>query len=302
MAASFGGLLTHLRGLLIVLPWVLYLGAADLVLCLLLPVKAFAPDFVYELSSHIAYSVWAWVQAIFEGINGAEIAVSGDPLPSGESAIVICNHVSWTDFYMIQKLAMKAEMLGRCRWFAKIQLRAVPFLGWGIWAIGMPMVTRNWMKDQRELGRVFNGIVGRMWPTWLVSFSEATRFTKRKYAEAKIWCEENDRPLPQHLLYPRTKGFVTTVQHLRKAPHVKAVYDLTIAYQRGDEFLEAPNIWETLSLPRISRGDGYKFAVHARRFPLEELPHTDEELVKWIEQRWIEKGSWLERQRVEWSK
>lgn len=43
-----------------------------------------------------------------------------------------------------------------------------------------------------------------------------------------------------HLLYPRTKGFVATVQRIRHAPHVKAVYDLTIAYQHNGKFFEAP--------------------------------------------------------------
>jgi 1-acyl-sn-glycerol-3-phosphate acyltransferase len=49
--------------------------------------------------------------------------MSGDVLPEGESVIVIANYVSWTDFYMIQALAIRSGILGRCRWFAKIELR-----------------------------------------------------------------------------------------------------------------------------------------------------------------------------------
>lgn len=163
--SSMASLYNHVRGALIVAPWVVWLGVADVALSLLLLIKAFAPDLVYNLSSAIAYSVWKWIQFIFETSNGAEITISGDKLPHGESAIVIANHVTWADFYMIQTLAMRAGMLGRCRWFAKIQLRVVPFLGWGLWAMGMPMVSRKWMRDQRELDRVFDGIVGRKWPT-----------------------------------------------------------------------------------------------------------------------------------------
>ncbi|KAI0482315.1 1-acyl-sn-glycerol-3-phosphate acyltransferase [Xylariaceae sp. FL0804] len=292
---------TNARGIALVAPWVLYLGAADLGLSLLLPLKLFAPNLAYRLSSWIAGSVWRWVQNIFQHCNGAEIRFYGDSLPRKESAIVVSNHVSWTDFYMIQALALRAGMLGHCRWFAKIQLRVVPFLGWGLWAMGMPMVSRNWMHDSRELERVFSGIVDGKWPTWLISFSEATRYTPKKYEESKVWCKQNGRPQPQHLLYPRTRGFVTTVQHLRKAPHVKAVYDLTIGYQRNKRFLEAPNMWQTLKLPSISRRYGWKFHVLARRYPLEELPHEDEKLAKWLEQRWVEKGEWLEDRRLEWA-
>lgn len=228
--------------------------------------------------------------------------MSGDELPEGESAIVISNHVSWTDFYMIQALAIRAGMLGRCRWFAKIELRWVPLLGWGIWAMGMPMVSRKWTKDKKELDRVFAGITGRKWPTWLISFSEATRYTPKKAEAARVWCKENDRPMPKHLLYPRTKGFVTTVQHLRKAKHIVAVYDMTIAYQHKHKFLEAPTIWESLSCPDLSGKRGYRFHVDIKRIPLVDLPETDAELAKWLETRWMKKGEFLEGKREEWSK
>ncbi|KAK0613008.1 hypothetical protein B0T17DRAFT_583742 [Bombardia bombarda] len=305
-AGAVTSLIRHLRGAGLVSPWLTWLLAADILLSLMLPLKLLFPDTAYDLSSRIAFSVWRWIQWLFETRNRAVISTSGDALPSGESAIVVANHVGWSDFYMIQALALRAGMLGRCRWFAKRQLRVVPFLGWGLWVMGMPLVSRNWLKDKAELDRVFKGITGRKWPTWLVSFSEATRYTPQKYAESQKWCAANNRPQPEHLLYPRTKGFVTTVQHLRKAPHVKAVYDLTIAYQHGKQWQQAPTMWETLSVPRLSLasqkgGQGYRFHVHARRFPLEELPHDDAELARWLEERWVEKGEWLERKRIEWT-
>ncbi len=108
--------------------------------------------------------------------------------------------------------------------------------------------------------------------------------------------------MPKHLLYPRTKGFIATVQHLRKTKHVKVVYDMTIAYARNNKFMAAPTIWETLSLSSISDKAGYRFHVHVERFPLENLPHSDVDLANWLEQRWIAKGEWLEEKRNEWSK
>lgn len=137
----------------------------DLSLSALLPISYFLPDFTYDASSVIAFTVWRWIQGIFELLNGGVITFSGDELPAGESAIVLSNHRGWTDFYMIQALAIRAGMLGRCRWFSKIELRKVPLLGWGIWAMGMPMVSRRWTQDQAELDRVFAGITVRKWPT-----------------------------------------------------------------------------------------------------------------------------------------
>jgi 1-acyl-sn-glycerol-3-phosphate acyltransferase len=155
---------TALRGLAIVSPWLAHLLAADVALSLLLPISVIAPTSTYNIASAIARSVWLGVQRIFTQINGAKITRSGAELPQGESAIVVSNHVEWVDFYMIQALAIQARMLGRCRWFAKQQLRWVPFLGWGLWAMGMPLVSRNWTSDQKELNRVFHGVVKYQWP------------------------------------------------------------------------------------------------------------------------------------------
>ena len=152
------------RGSFVVVPWLLQLAVADILLSSFLPVSSLFPDLVYRSSSRIAASVWKVVQLIFTRYNGAKITISGDKLPEEESAVVISNHVSWTDFYMIQELALRARMLGHNRWFAKQQLKWVPFLGWGLWAMGMPLVSRNWIKDQQELDRVFGGIVSRRWP------------------------------------------------------------------------------------------------------------------------------------------
>ncbi|EDN92236.1 hypothetical protein SS1G_08099 [Sclerotinia sclerotiorum 1980 UF-70] len=242
---SLDVLYTSIRGFIIVLPWVLELVLMDLMISFFIPVSYLFPNWVYNASSFIAFTNWNWVQVIFEVFNGGKITISGDTLPENETAIVIANHVSWTDFYMIQALAIRAG---------------------------------------------------------LISFSEATRYTPKKYEEAKTWCKENNRPLPKHLLYPRTKGFVTTVQHLRKAKHVKAVYDMTIAYSHHNKWHEAPTIWESLSCDDLSGKRGYKFHVEVKRFLLEELPESDAGLAKWLETRWIEKGEYLEEKREEWSR
>lgn len=165
MAAALFNARFSVRSSLLFVPWLTQLLVADVLLSLLLPVSAVAPTLAYNLSSTIAESVWRGIQFIFTGSNHANIIVSGaDRLPRGESAIVVANHVEWTDFYMIQEVALRCGMLGRCRWFAKQQLKWVPFLGWGLWAMGMPLVSRKWMQDQHEMDRVFAGVLKRRWP------------------------------------------------------------------------------------------------------------------------------------------
>ena len=140
-----GNLVTHLRGIVLVTPWAILLFFQDLLLSLLLLIKPFNPSLAYDLACPIVYSCWIIIQYYFTSVNGARITVSGDALVPDESAVVLCNHVGWSDFYMIQACAIKARMLGRTRYFAKAQLKKVPLLGWGLYAAGMPLVTRNCM-------------------------------------------------------------------------------------------------------------------------------------------------------------
>ena len=147
------------------IPWLAHLFVADLALSALLPISVLFPNASYNISSRIAETVWRGIQRIFTRVNRANIVVSGvDKLPQNESAIVVANHVQWTDFYMIQELAIRSGMLGRCRWFAKKNLKWVPFLGWGLWAMNMPLVSRKWTSDKAEIDRVFLGVIERRWP------------------------------------------------------------------------------------------------------------------------------------------
>lgn len=294
--------LSILRALLFFIPWLLHLTLANILLSLTLPFSWPFPAQIYAINSRIAYTVWAHIQLNFMRTRGARITVSGDDLPRHENAIVVANHVSWTDFYLVQALAMKAAMLGSSRYFAKASLRWVPFLGWGMIALGMPMVSRNWASDRGEFEALFKGIKSAALPTWLIAYSEGTRFTQKKWEATKTFCEGRGKPVFKHVLYPRSKGFVTSVQNLRDdSSHIKHVYDMTLAYSKAGEkgFMNAPTIWESFALARAS--PPWRFHVHVRRFELNELPEDDEGLRMWLEGRWAEKSRILQGMEREWT-
>jgi hypothetical protein len=84
------------------------------------------------------------------------------------------------------------------------------------------------------------------------------------------------------LLLPRTKGFVATVHGLRGL--VTAIYDVTIGYPDG-----VPTLWQYI------QGLAPVAHVHLRRYPIESLPHGDEELRRWLIERFSEKDALLSR-------
>jgi hypothetical protein len=170
----------------------------------------------------------------------------------------------------------------------------------------------------------------------LISFSEGTRLTPQKRLLAAAHASKTNKTLPEHLLLPRTKGFAACVQHLRTAaPHVKAVYDLTVAYadlqptgRKGEEvtkkekkikekmagvngnghadcqshptsddfaFQSPPTFLQSLFYPDIA--SRWRTLVHVRRFEVSSLPAGEAELKAWLEERWVEKGEVLEELR-----
>lgn len=139
-----------------------------------------------------------------------------------------------------------------------------------------------------------------MW-AGLIAYSEGTRFTAKKWTQAKDFCTSRSKLVLPHVLYPRTKGFVTTVQNLRGNSQINHVYDLTLAYSKAGEkgFMNAPTIWETFSFARVS--PPWRFHVHVRRFHLGDLPKDDEGLKNWLEERWIEKSRILQGMEGEWT-
>ncbi|KAL0640322.1 hypothetical protein Q9L58_000602 [Maublancomyces gigas] len=309
-----------LRALTFLIPWSLHLLLANLLLTLTLVPSLFIPLQTYAFNSQIAYSVWKAIQNLFERKRGARISFSGDPLPQHENALVVANHVSWTDFYLIQAVAARAGMLGSSRYFAKSQLKWVPLLGWGLVAMGMPMVTRDWTSDRREFQALFEGIKNGGWPickllppirtkTWpllnrfsgLIAYSESTRFTQKKWEETREFLSSRGKSALPYVLYPRTKGFVAAVQSLRNDSQIKHVYDLTLAYSRAGKggFMSAPTIWESFAFARVS--PPWKFHVHIRRFELKDLPEDEEGVRDWLEGRWAEKSKILQGMEGEWT-
>jgi hypothetical protein len=74
--------------------------------------------------------------------------ITGDVIPCEESAIVISNHSSFTDFYLLLSLARKKRMLAASKYFAKESLKYMPIFGWGLWLMGMILIKRNWTNDK----------------------------------------------------------------------------------------------------------------------------------------------------------
>lgn len=224
---------------------------------------------------------WGWCVIGARALNSARIVLTGDDLPMRENSIVIANHQQMPDITFLMHLARDRDRLGDLKWFVKHAIKYVPGVGWGMVFIDCLFVHRNWADDAASIGRTFTRIVSGRVPLWLMSFPEGTRIRPHKLQAAQAYAAERGLEPPRHVLIPRTKGFVASVQGLRG--HARSVLDVTIGYETG-----VPTLWQYVQgFSRVAH-------LHVRRFPVDSLPESPEALTQWLLDRFREKDRLLE--------
>jgi 1-acyl-sn-glycerol-3-phosphate acyltransferase len=229
-----------------------------------------------------AAGTWlGWCVTGAEVLHDVRVAVTGDDIPAGESALLVANHQQMPDITFLMAFARARGRLGDLKFFAKAPIRYVPGLGWGMWLLDFPFLERDWARDRASIEATFARILRDRVPVWLVTFPEGTRFAPDKLEASRQYAREHGLEPPSHTLVPRTKGFVAAVTGLR--PHLDAIYDVTIGYEHG-----VPTLWQYM------KGFAKRAHLDWRRYPMRSLPEGDDALARWLRDRFREKDARLE--------
>lgn len=230
----------------------------------------------------------------FEYYSRMTLKLTGTAFRPGESAIIICNHRSWMDTVILYSLARQVGHHGDVKFFAKRSLLVVPVYGIaGVILDVVIFIVRDIGKAGLLLERTFAALSDRrrQWPYWMISYLEGTRRTCAKLAESQAFAKKRDLKPLRHVLQPRTKGFISSVNALRGS--ATAIYDVTLGYKETDteernivpSFMDS--VLTTDTAPRVTH-------VHQRRLPMTEIPEHDEELKAWLYSLYEEKDKLLE--------
>jgi len=225
---------------------------------------------------------WGWCVTTVRRIYGTRVVVTGDVPPVGENVLLMANHQQMTDITFLMFLARRCGRLGDMKWMLKKVLRHVPGVGWGLAFLDAVFLERNWTEDRERIRATFRNLVDNRVPVWLMTFPEGTRVTATKLEASRDYQRGTGLTPLRHLLLPRTKGFVASVQGLRG--HIDAVYDVTIGYDNG-----VPDLWQYI------KGTVRVAHLHVRRHPVGDLPDTDAELKDWLLARFRDKDRTLSR-------
>jgi len=228
---------------------------------------------------------WQALMLIFiELVLNIKFVVTGDELPPGERALIICNHPSETDWLLFIPLAYRKGMLGNMKVVLKKELRFVPVMGQALDTLDWLFLDRDWETDRKLLTHRCRSWTDDKYRLWLFLFPEGTDFAEEKRLKSVKFAQNNGLDYYQNLLVPRTTGFTACISELRQ--NLDAVYDITLGYPNTQK---PPNpITCILGIsPRVVHG-------HIRRFPIKDLPQKEEELKQWLYSRYKEKDGFLD--------
>jgi 1-acyl-sn-glycerol-3-phosphate acyltransferase len=144
--------------------------------------------------------------------------------------LVLCNHQSWVDIPVLQKVFNRR--IPFLRFFLKSQLIWVPLLGPAWWALDFPFMKRYSKetlaahpelqgKDMEATRRACEKF--RHMPVSVMNFVEGTRFTPAKHDAQQSPC--------RYLLRPKAGGLAFVLDAMGDALH--AILDVTIVYPNG---------------------------------------------------------------------
>lgn len=203
--------------------------------------------------------------------------------------LVISNHRSWTDIFILQMALHRRIPMPR--FFLKRELIWIPVIGLAWWALEFPFMRRYKrdqlarnpalaQRDREETQRLCER--AQQMPMAIYNFVEGTRFTPAKQ-------RMQDSPY-RHLLKPRAGGIAQVVSLLGQ--RLSGILDVTLGYAR-----ERPSFWDFLC------GREAAVSLHARCLELPSWmhggdyyqdPQYKERFQTWLNALWQDKDHFLE--------
>lgn len=226
--------------------------------------------------NNVLFGLFTRIRWQLEGLDG---------LRRDGSYLVLCNHQSWVDIPVLQKIFNRR--IPFLRFFLKQELIWVPLLGPAWWALDFPFMKRYSRqtllrhpelqgKDREATRRACEKF--RHMPVSVMNFAEGTRFTQAKHDEQKS-------PF-RHLLRPKAGGVAFVLDAMGDALH--AILDVTIVYPAG-----------ACTMMDLIAGRVREVRVHVRERPIgpdligsyDDDPAFRGRVKAWMKELWADKDA-----------
>jgi lysocardiolipin and lysophospholipid acyltransferase len=148
-------------------------------------------------------------------------------LTPGKIDILIANHNNIIDGFLIIHIL---KHMGITKWacIGKKEIMYVPGIGLNFLFDDHIKLSRKWEEDKLKLEKQLDYIKEGL----IIIFPEGTRFTIDKWKEGQKYSRDNNYPIYDNLLVPKTKGLLTMLNYLKKNNKFGKIFDLSIVYEK----------------------------------------------------------------------
>ncbi len=208
-------------------------------------------------------------------VSGASWQQPALDLDTDETCVVISNHVSWADIFVLQSVVSRQGPI--LKFLCKRELAWIPVLGLIFLAFDFPMLRRRAgshgvHRHRSDIERIREACAGLAdAPAAMLAFVEGTRFREAK---------RDPGAALEHLLPPRVGGFAAILAALE--PLRVTVVDVALVYP---EPRPAPLFWHFLA------GRCGPIGVVVQATPAAVI--ASEGAMPWLTRRWAEKDALL---------
>lgn len=246
-------------------------------LCLYVGLRPFSRYLYRRINYYLCYSFYAQLVFLVDWWSNSNTIAYMDEKDykeyfGKEHAYLIMNHRYEIDWLSGWAMADRVGVLGNCKAYAKKSLQYIPTIGWAWKFAEIIFLERNWKKDEEIIRTQITELANYPTSIWVLLYPEGTRFTEQKLEASQKFAQEKGLPVLKYHLTPRTKGFVSSIPHMRGK--IPAIYDVQVHFKSNE-----PNY---PSLSNLLYGKPVNAHLYLRRIPLEEVPDDEEAAVKWM--------------------
>ncbi|XP_077197119.1 lysocardiolipin acyltransferase 1 isoform X1 [Paroedura picta] len=246
----------------------------------LLPLIFVSPAWYRWITDRVVATWLTLPVALLEIVFGAKVVITGDGFIPGERSVIIMNHRTRMDWMFLWNCLLRYSYLRLEKICLKSSLKGIPGFGWAMQVAAFIFIQRKWDEDKNHFENMLDYFCDIREPLQLLIFPEGTDLTENTKARSNQFAEKNGLQKYEYVLHPRTTGFTFIVDRLRDGNNLDAIHDITVAYPQNIPQTEKHLLYG--NFPK-------EIHFHVRRYPVEALPVSREELQLWCQKRWEEK-------------
>ena len=165
----------------------------------------------------------------YKEIFNSDIYYNGKFLTSNKIDIVICNHISRIDSFLITSI-IKNNTIKPIYPIIQKELKKIPLIG--SFHKGCIVLERDLSKDKEtiinSIKNIDNGII--------IIYPEGTRMNEDNFKKSHEYCEKNQLKKYNNLLYPKMKGLDIIINELNNSNKLGNLIDISFRLKDSLKF------------------------------------------------------------------